>query len=515
MNTKNCPNCKKELPEESCFCPYCMEKFQTASNLPNKNNNSKKKLIIICICALLCMVIAVLIFLFLCNSNKPVETPTNTQDVSMAEVSDSEIPDEHNQTGVSVDGSVISWANMKIDNQDLNLTDEQLQVLKYFDNDYFFVDDYDVLQRYPKIFRHSQISFVGNVIKVLKSDDENYTCLVWMNGSPYKTPDGSRYVVITGKQPDNGRIIEGDYFQYYGRYTDVNAYTIDGKENYYPTVSINHTVEYGFELGSAGPRFDLNYIKSVAKTVLGDNVKIKEPVCDEDFKLDEYHSPQYFFYLVTPDNQTNANFSRFEFSRMNGFIRDANISSNTERQFLISADFQHYIVEVYERDLGLMYLEYYDRDFKKLWSREFENVDNAVLDYTANTIYLVADNDLYLINTKNGEDTISPAFVGEKIKINVLNDGIILIGTGKKDNIMKVDFQGNILWKTTADIEVTECLEIQIVDGNIIVELYYEKKDNVNGWDDVLVESMKKIVAVDSDGNIISEFISGEYSLDY
>ena len=94
---------------------------------------------------------------------------------------------EKNETGVTVNGSVISWANMKVDNPNLQLSDEQLQVLQYFDNDYFSVGEYENLQRYPQIYRNAQISFHGIITKILQMDDETYECLFWMNGYPDET----------------------------------------------------------------------------------------------------------------------------------------------------------------------------------------------------------------------------------------------------------------------------------------------------------------------------------------
>lgn len=415
---------------------------------------------------------------------------------------------EKNETGVNIDGSIISWANMKIDNPDLNLTEDQIQVLKYFDVDYLNVSEYNSLQKYPEIFRNAQISINGLVIKMLETNDSTYQCLVWMNGNPgigdeCVQPTNNEFFVATGKHPENGRITEGDWLQWYGRYQDVKNYTINGNKSYYPSLSVNYTVK----CNQAGTeeRFDLSEIQKVAKAILGENIKIKEPIYGEDFTLDELHYPQYKFYLVTPDNQSNANFSKFEFSQMNGFIRDANSTLEEERRFFVSADFQHYIITVYERNLKLMYLEYYDRDYNKLWSREFQNVDNAVLDYTSETIYLVADNDLYMIDAKNGEDISQPVLVGEKTTINVVQDGIIMVGKGNKDNIMKTDINGNIIWKTSADIEITNCGGLQIIDGTIVANLVQsERNDNEYTY-------ISKMVAIDSNGNIISEFIDAKY----
>lgn len=406
--------------------------------------------------------------------------------------------DKHNQTGIAVNGVNISWANMKLDNTTLKLTDDQKNVLRYFDNDYFYISDYDSLQRYPKIFRHAQVEFDGYIVKLLEANDETYTCLAKLlggadmygeTGENYELNEN--YIVITGQQPDDGRVIEGDEFRFYGRYNDVISYTIDGKESYYPTVSAFYAI--------SGEKFDAAFIKKVAKIIFGSDIKLEDPMQNSDYMPDENHPNGYVYYLVTLDNQTNANFSSFEFDRLYGFIRDANLKENIERQFFVSADFQHYIITVFDRNLHTAYLEYYDRDFQKIWGKELENTDTITMDYTKDAIYIVTNNDLYGIDIANGEFIFDPVFVGEKIRINLLEDGVVLIGKGNKDNIMKTDLKGNIVWKTSIDLEVESCSSLQIVDGNIIGYYYSPFED--------LATFMQKMVSVDKDGNIVSEFV--------
>lgn len=470
------------------------------------------------IVSLFCLLFSGILLLSGCGQNAAQDNNESGRTLSSAAESGKNESDA-NETGVHVEGAVISWANMKIDNPDLNLTDEQLGVLKYFDRDYLPVSSYDNLQKYPKIYRNAQIRFQGTVIKMLETNDETYQCLIWMNGylggkdgEELIQPNNEDLLVISGKHPDDARIIEGDWLECYGRYIDVQPFSIDGEQKYYPYVTINDSVPCGQE--GAGDRFDLSDVKLVAKTILGNDIKIKEPVCGEDFELDQLHNPQYRFYLVTPDNQTNANFSRFEFARAQGFIRDANSTAAQERTFLVSADFQHYIVTVYDRNLNLMYLEYYDRSFQKLWSREFENVDNAVLDYTNQSIYLASDNDLYIINTIDGKDQISPVMIGEKVKINVVKDGIVMIGTGNKDNVMKTDLKGNIIWKASADLEVSGCSMVQIIDGTIVANLIHTKSEQMDvkfGGGEQITDYISKMIAIDSEGHLVSEFIDSEY----
>ena len=109
-------------------------------------------------------------------------------------------------------------------------------------------------------------------------------------------------------------------------------------------------------------------------------------------------------------------------------------------------------------------------------------------------VALVADNSLYLIDTQTGEDLISPAFVGERVNIRIMHDGIILVGTGRADNIMKVDFEGNILWRSSADIDVGSNELMQIVNGNIVLKLF-----SADWWE-------QRMVVVDMQtGNILLE----------
>ena len=51
-----------------------------------------------------------------------------------------------NENGVEVDGAVVSWGNLEIDNS--KLTEDQKEVLKYFDSDYFMINNYDSFQKY-------------------------------------------------------------------------------------------------------------------------------------------------------------------------------------------------------------------------------------------------------------------------------------------------------------------------------------------------------------------------------
>jgi hypothetical protein len=79
---------------------------------------------------------------------------------------------------------------------------------------------------------------------------------------------------------------------------------------------------------------------------------------------------------------------------------------------------------------------------------------------------------MYMIDTKTGEDKCPPTMVGEKISLDIVSDGVILIGPGNKDNVMKTDYEGKIIWKSSIDFEVKACDLFQIVNGNVVASLW-------------------------------------------
>ena len=94
------------------------------------------------------------------------------------------------------------------------------------------------------------------------------------------------------------------------------------------------------------------------------------------------------------------------------------------------------------------------------------------MDYTDKQMAVVVDNDLYLIDLETGEDIIEPVIVGEKVKVNMMDDGIILIGDNTKDTIMKVDYTGKVLFRTnTSYLTTIESASTQIINGKMVVYL--------------------------------------------
>ena len=69
-------------------------------------------------------------FLILSMTSCSKESSPSTPVQNETEETSSKV--EKNETGVEVDGSIISWGNLEVDNPDLNLTEDQIEVLKYY-----------------------------------------------------------------------------------------------------------------------------------------------------------------------------------------------------------------------------------------------------------------------------------------------------------------------------------------------------------------------------------------------
>ncbi|EFI41367.1 hypothetical protein [Peptoniphilus sp. oral taxon 386] len=441
----------------------------------------------------LLFLLAVLLILTSCNNH-------NSSDVNNDEVE----MEKEQSTAIEKEGIRYSWANMSIDNHDLNLTEEQKTVLKYFDRDYFYVyhDEYENLQRYPKAYRGAQISLGGKVIKMISSTDDKFTAILQMINTftdyedmdIYPSPEDN-LIFIRGKQTDR-RIIEGDIIDVRGRYKDVEEVTVDGKSKIIPSIDV-------FSHNYSAPNFiepaelyTFEEVEKVAKIIFGNDIKMSSP--DYGKLREEYGTSGLYsrFYKISLDNSVNRNFSNFNIYTTTPLILDGTFDffADQYKEIIVAPDFEHFILLFYDMNTQKGYVEYYDKGYTKIWSKEFNNIQSLPYDATVNDFYMVADNDLYILDTSTGEEKIDPVFVGQKLKVNMLSDSCLLIGPGTKDNVMKVSKNGDIIWKASLNMNIGRAESIQIVDGNIVIDVAENTIDEKAG-----------IAVLNKDGNILLE----------
>ena len=442
------------------------------------------------------------------NKGETKEIIVNVGENSIASKKSNEILKETENTTVQNPNSTtqndmdLGLKFTKIDNKNTNLTKEQKNIIEYFDYDYLDATNYEFLQRYPQVFKGTQVFTSGKVEKIINSNDETYEILFWIGDSQqkyeywqwrsgldtnyanYTQKNKNNYVVIKGTQSET-RLIEGDFVSVRGRYVNIEDYTIDGTSYHIPTINTYRTLigEYNGGEQSVEP-YTAKDIRSIAKTIFGD-VTIREPMEDEAY----IYSNGFLmnpWYICELDNQSNAKFGKYFFSRTigKGKIVDSRSTQhpfkgkedNIIREIEFAPDFEHFYMFIYDTNLKFLTVEYYNKDLKKLWSREFEDTVTATYDFTKNNVYLVANNTLYIINTANGEDTYSPKFVGEKLGVRKLNDSLILFATSQYDAIIKTDLNGEMVWRTNADSRVLGVYSQQIVDNRLIVNMTTENE---------------------------------------
>ncbi len=373
----------------------------------------------------------------------------------------------------------ISFDNMSA--SDENLTDIQKDVISYFDNDYFWFSAKEA-QMYPQVFQNANVVTSVAVVKVLESTNDSFK-VVGVDCGPsmynyYENTDlkdipTEQLIVVSGKQL-NQRLITGDLFAVYGKYEDVKNTEIDGKTYMVSNIKANNIVRYNGE--DYIKKHDYDKIKNVAEFIFGKDIKISEDNNNSDY------------YKIVLDNQSNANFKSFNMSKSTGSItynqQDNNLNSNIEKHLYISANFEHYIVTTYDINTKHLYVDYFSKNLEKLWGREFDYTSTEIkispMDYTSDKMAIVIDNDLYLIDLETGENIIEPVLVGGKIKVNMMEDGIILVGSDTKDRIMKVDYKGNIIFKINSkEYDMEELgdiyeVELQVIDGKLVIILSTE-----------------------------------------
>lgn len=454
--------------------------------MEGKKNNKVVKVIILIVIIIVCIGIGIGISYFFINrqnENKQENSESN-EDVIL-----------NSQVGKL---SEKSFNNMKSNNEKLEET--QKEILEYYDNDYFEIYSTEALQKYPQVFKGAKLKITPLVVKkIIKSTDEEYEVLVSGGYTMEQSTEEIEYA-LKGTQLDE-RLIEGECIQVYGKYTDVNTYQVDGKSYTVPTITPINIVR-GDE-----NRFSFDTINTVAKYIFGNDIKVTEP-SDDDFLNDwEDNDMQVDYYKVTLDNQSNANFKSFKMYKNTGYIdynrTENNLSDNVSKTLRVSSDFEHFIIETRDSKLNKYYIDYFDKSYNKLWSREFDckltTSSVSTIDYTTEKMAIVVDNDLYLIDLETGENIIEPVIVGTKMKVNMFDDGIILIGNENKDTIMKVDFNGNILYRVNADTSMLiSDVYTQIVNNKLVVRMIGMSNDeNIQN-----TKMLEKYLVLNEDGSI-------------
>ncbi len=80
MGVMNCPFCGKELPQESKFCPYCMEQISVPVNVsvPKKRNVKKTVMVTIILLAIALVIGGILLYYNGKNETNPNNSTANT-----------------------------------------------------------------------------------------------------------------------------------------------------------------------------------------------------------------------------------------------------------------------------------------------------------------------------------------------------------------------------------------------------------------------------------------------------
>ena len=480
-----------------------------------------------------------------CNTGENVGNKTESSEISTsASVANNEFPsaeETQNTTAIGssdtdqTDDTSVGLNSMHVNDE--NLTDEQKLLIGYTDDNYFSLEQYELLQRYPDAFNNAQVAFYGQVTKIIKADDTSYELLATLteyhDGGFFQSNEicikgfhKNNYSDITNKY----RIIEGDQIKCFGVSKGSQTVEVNGESSYIPVFEADQViVDNG--IGSF-TRYNSSYIKELAQAMFPNGIKIREPIQGEDYDIngswDGIHDTSEMFLIGEPDNQSNANFTKYEFYESVGYIRDNKSTADVIRQLKMSLDMQHYILTVYDSALKTFTIEYYDLNYTKLWSREFENAsiyqfntmsDNDFFDYTEKAIYLDLNNNLYIIDMETGEDRITPMTVGEKNDIRKTSDGILLMSDSMTDTVIKTDLEGNILWKLDLplyDLELkdsytdmgadfnVQITAIQFDENSIKIEYLYSATEYDSEYDhDDVIYSEQKIFVVSNDGTML------------
>ena len=369
--------------------------------------------------------------------------------------------------------------NQQLSEFNISLEEQYDNVLEqYFGIDYIALFNYDNLARYPDAYKDTLIQIYGYVEKVIEEKDNSYKILIRMHDW-YNYLDSESYFVIEGEY-NKSRYLEDDFVLIYGVYKGNETYSIDGLNKVLPKLNTVKLI-----IGDATGEFmDFNEkeLREVIDEFFGTTYTLTKPNYDyrNEVELELMKLP--FHYIVTLDNNSNARFNKYRIYPSGGSIDVVTEYDNKylKRYIDKSSDKENFILSTYTETNDYLELQMYDKDFKAIWTRKFENAGDYLYDINNGRIALSIDNELYIIDEKNGKDIVSPIMISEGNCVKLLSTGdIILVTDNAKDFIIYVNPDGTIKWKTSLstydgewDNEIEGVYSILVANEKIYVGYY-------------------------------------------
>lgn len=353
---------------------------------------------------------------------------------------------------------------------DMSIEEQYDDVLtRYFSYDSIFVNEYDNITRYPVAYQDVMIDFYAYVRKVLEEKDGSYKILVELFEG-YNFDYVPHYIVIEGTYVNGKRYLENDELKIYGIYKGMENYTVDGSNEVLPKVVVDKTVIV--DVTGTVVEYDEDDLRKVAEAFFDTTFTLVKPYYDSTTEAGRYLMSLPFHYIVTLDNQSNARFNKYRLYTGSGFIDVAteDESGKVKRYISKSTDGESFILTTYTEDSKYLELQLYDKDFKEIWTRKFEDVSNYIWDNNNGRIAINVNNDLYYIDEVTGKDIVSPFMVGAGLSFELLSNGdVIFVSQNKSDFVMYIDSTGSIKWKDNSEFNPDWLNAIMVANDKIYV----------------------------------------------
>lgn len=394
--------------------------------------------------------------------------------------SDNDEPNNANDSSINMSvasPNEVGLKNIKIDSGIINMTPEQELLMRYFDKDYFWAQ-YTFVRKYPQFFEKMQVETRCVVVKIISQDNDNYELLgAWgwnyredmgeYENSEYETGGldqlKEELVCIRGTTKDQ-YFMEKDNLNIKGRFSGIETITVDGVSYTVPVINAY----------SENEDFSYEEIKTIAEGIFGEQISISKKVI-ADMEIDG-------IYQITLDNQKNSKFGKYTIYSNGAGLDDDNDSLDIRHRIEFAPDFEHFFIFIFDKTVNNLTIEYYDKDLNQIWKREFLDTTIANYDYTKSYAYVVVNGYLYIIDMTNGEDVIDKKYVGQKIELRKIADGILLFAKDKSEAVMMTDNEGNIIWTANMQRTLGSVNRTQFRDNMMICS--YDAYDGEGYWDE-------------------------------
>lgn len=322
----------------------------------------------------------------------------------------------------------------------------------YYKTNYLTLDNYASLEASEKYYQNLNVTFVGKITKILSNNNHKYEILI-----DNTLMEDEKEVVLNIKTLTE--LKEDNFVLVYGKFQEFKEVKVAEETKKLPYI-LGDEIYVGDTSGKFAV-YNKDRLEKISDMIFNKKTTVSD-ITDEGASVNV--------------NTSNDEFKNLELSTEEGSITKED--GNNKITLYPSLNNKNYIAIKYNSVSNKLIISYYNKNFKEKWSLDYKCYQEPVYDFSSTYLYIMVDDDLYVINLKEGKEEVKKT-IGEKLAIYNVDNKIMAISKIASSAITIYDKDLKTLATVASNLGISKVDSIILSDTDeIILNVYYQGYEN-------------------------------------